>query len=470
VSLVLAYYGDDFTGSTDVMESLEWAGLRTVLFLSPPTLEQLRGYPNLRAFGVAGWSRTMSPDEMEQHLRPALQGLRDSGAPLVHYKICSTFDSSPSIGSIGKALEVGRDVFGEQPVPIVVGAPVLGRFQVFGNLFARSGLDTEPYRLDRHPTMRQHPITPMGEADLRCHLNGQTELPIGLVDVLQWSSPGAAERILEQWRRQAPAAALLDVLTNDHLPAIGQVLQRLADAGDGGPQLVIGSSGVEYALAAYWQQSGQLDSLRSHPAGRPEFGSVEQLLVITGGCSPVTDRQTRWAIEHGFAEVELETARLVDPKTCDAEIDRVVAAAQKALRGGASLVVHSSRGATDPRIAATLEMFRRQGLSELEIKLHSGRLLGPKLGKILQQILGEHPLPRVGVAGGDTSGYVARQLGIEALEAVAPAAPGSPLCRTSRLGDEGQGMEIVFKGGQVGHDDFWGTLLNGTKRPASAAD
>ena len=75
-ALLLAYYGDDFTGSTDVMEALSRAGLRTVLFLKPPTKAQLAKFPGLRAFGIAGGSRTMSPEEMETELPPAFEALK----------------------------------------------------------------------------------------------------------------------------------------------------------------------------------------------------------------------------------------------------------------------------------------------------------------------------------------------------------------------------------------------------------
>ena len=64
-TLLLAFYGDDFTGSTDAMEALQWAGIRTLLFLHPPTAADLARFPDLRAFGVAGWSRSMSPVEMD---------------------------------------------------------------------------------------------------------------------------------------------------------------------------------------------------------------------------------------------------------------------------------------------------------------------------------------------------------------------------------------------------------------------
>src|SRR5437868_2553883 len=112
------------------MESLALCGVRTVLFTDPPTPQQLSHYPGIGAFGVAGMTRAMSPDQMEATLRPALTALRDSGAPITHYKVCSTFDSAPHVGSIGRVIDVGMDVFQSTFVPVVVGAPALGRYCV----------------------------------------------------------------------------------------------------------------------------------------------------------------------------------------------------------------------------------------------------------------------------------------------------------------------------------------------------
>ena len=101
-ALLLAFYGDDFTGSTDAMEALALSGLRTVLFLSPPAPELLKEkFPDLRCVGVAGTSRAMSPAEMDAEVEPVLRELWAIGAPVTHYKVCSTFDSSPQVGSIG---------------------------------------------------------------------------------------------------------------------------------------------------------------------------------------------------------------------------------------------------------------------------------------------------------------------------------------------------------------------------------
>src|SRR5262245_53875697 len=127
------------------MESLARAGVRTALFIDPPGPDRLARYPGLQAVGVAGLTRSMTPDDMERELRPALARLKALGAPLVHYKVCSTFDSSPQVGSIGRVIDLGSEVFEGPFVPLLVGAPALGRYCVFGNLFARFGRDSEPY-------------------------------------------------------------------------------------------------------------------------------------------------------------------------------------------------------------------------------------------------------------------------------------------------------------------------------------
>src|SRR5262245_1319277 len=153
-NLILAFYGDDFTGSTDALEFLTRAGAAMALFIEPPSEKQLADYGHLDAIGVAGMTRAMSPADMEETLRPAFTQLRQLGARHIHYKVCSTFDSSPTTGSIDKAIDVGADIFQSRFVPLLVAAPSLGRYCLFGNLFARLGIGSNGniYRLDRHPS------------------------------------------------------------------------------------------------------------------------------------------------------------------------------------------------------------------------------------------------------------------------------------------------------------------------------
>jgi len=445
--LLLAYYGDDFTGSADVMEALARAGLHTVLFLQPPTPEQLAKHPGLRAFGIAGGSRSISPEEMERELPPAFEALKASGARIAHYKMCSTFDSSPRVGSIGKAIELGRRVFGERPTPLAVGLPLLGRYVVFGNLFARSGLDTEPSRLDRHPTMSRHPVTPMNESDIRLLLGAQTRLPVELVDVLKLEAaltggvtiqvatralPGSSLPAQTAGCREPQPIVLFDTLREAHLPVVGREIERLADAGQ---LFVVGSSAVEYALVAHWSLPSATPG-RNQPVPSSPV-TPHQLVCVSGSCSPVTDRQIAQAVAAGFSEIALDPMRLLKPEA--PEID--LAEALAILRSGRSLILHTSRGPADQRLHHSLAATDREKL-------------GRALGAILDRLLKATGLKRAVVCGGDTSMAVARALGIEALEFAAPAAPGSPLCLVHAPGRSADGCEMVFKGGQNGRDRF----------------
>jgi 3-oxoisoapionate kinase len=445
--LLLAYYGDDFTGSTDVLEALAGAGVRTALFLKPPTPKQLAGFPGLRSFGIAGASRTMSPREMDQALPPVFRALHRSGAVLAHYKICSTFDSSPEVGSIGHVIDLAQRTFHSPTVPLVVGAPGLGRYCVFGNLFARSGLDSEPHRLDRHPTMQRHPITPMDESDLRVHLGKQTRRTIDLVDVLKLASPDI-DLVFRQIIAKPPGVLLFDVLDERHLPIVGKIIWNYAQAH--APLFTVGSSGLESAVTAHW--GGQRPSWLVKP--------VSQTVGISGSCSPVTARQITAALNHGFIGVPLDPVKFIDPQKRDRELASAVAECVRLVQNGRSVILHTSLGPDDPRIAATQRALARAGLNSGEQRLKLGRLLGPLLGKILRMVTERVDIRRLVVAGGDTSWFVANELRVEALEMAGPMAPGSPLCRIHSANPAIHGREIVFKGGQVGHDDFFTKVLH----------
>src|SRR5690606_10773441 len=146
---LISYYGDDFTGSTDVMEALASNGVETVLFLKVPEDDLLSRFAAARAFGLAGISRSETPEWMDVHLAQAFGWLKTLDAALCHYKVCSTFDSAPHVGNIGRAIEIGRMIFGGGPVPLIVGAPQIRRFTAFGELFA--AYSESNYRIDRHP-------------------------------------------------------------------------------------------------------------------------------------------------------------------------------------------------------------------------------------------------------------------------------------------------------------------------------
>src|SRR5262249_50625756 len=98
---LFCFYGDDFTGSTDALEAPAANGVPAVLFLDPPDEHRLAEFPNCRAIGIAGESRSRSPEWMNERLPPIFRAMKSYDASVCQYKVCSTFDSSPEVGSIG---------------------------------------------------------------------------------------------------------------------------------------------------------------------------------------------------------------------------------------------------------------------------------------------------------------------------------------------------------------------------------
>ena len=444
--LLLAYYGDDFTGSTDSMEAMTAAGVPTVLFLAPPGPDALARFPEARCVGVAGSSRGRSPEWMDAELPRAFAALARLGAPILHYKVCSTFDSSPTIGSIGRAIEIGVGQMSGRWSPTIVGVPRLRRYQAFGNLFA--AVDGVAYRIDRHPTMSRHPVTPMGEADLRRHLAAQTPLRIELVDLVQLGQGVGAQRVQTLLADDTPVV-MIDVLDDATLRAAGRLVWEQRGAG----VFSASSSGLPYALAAHWRDEGLLPSEPSLPAAAP----VDRIAVVSGSCSPVTAAQIGWAHAHGFATERLQLQRALDARTRDDEIDRVARASIDALSGGRSALVFSAEGPNDPCVVGFSGIAREAGLDRPEAARH----VGAALAEVMRRLLDRVDLDRVVVAGGDSSGEVAGALDIDALTVVAGLAPGAPLCRTWSKIARRDGIEIVLKGGQMGDESFFGLVRDG---------
>ncbi len=410
---IFSFYGDDFTGSTDALEALAVNGVPAVLFLGPPDAEDLCRFGGWRAVGIAGESRSRSPEWMRQALPPVFERLREIGAPVVQYKVCSTFDSSPSTGSIGCALEIGQEVFGVPCVGVAPAAPLLERYVVFGNLFAAAG--DEIHRIDRHPAMREHPITPMDESDLLLHLGRQTARRLARVNLP--SLRGNSFR----W----PANA--DAVLFDGLEAadMAQAARRIWEHRSTPQTFVVGSSGFTYGMLDYWRAQGWLPDSGAAP-GSGRIRNDGRLLVLAGSCSPVTERQIHSALRSGFHGIRLNPA---DLNAAAAEREAVAQ-----LAAGRNVILYSALGAGD------------------RVEIEDRPALATAMGKMLRQVILASRVNRVLVAGGDTASHAARELGISALTFAAPLTRGAPLCRAHGWPGE---LELVLKGGQIGPESFF---------------
>ena len=458
--LRLAFYGDDFTGSTDALEVLAFAGLRCALFLRVPDAATLRELGPFDAVGIAGDSRGMSPAEMDEALPSVLASLARLPTPLVHYKVCSTFDSSPAIGSIGRVMDLARTAYGEGAIPIVAGTPALGRYCLFGNLFARSGIDGQVHRLDRHPIMSAHPVTPMHEADLARHLAEQTAQPIAnFTGPMLDGGREVADREIARLAADARGAILFDGATPAHLTEVGRLLESLA-RGRGRPLFCVGSSGLEYALTQWWRETGASQAV---PAATDveSFDAVPQLLAVSGSASPLSALQIDAALAAGFVDLPVDADALVAESGWQDSQSALTGRAITALRRGKSVMLHTARGPQDPRIAAMLDALMARGASREQARHEGGRLLGQRLGEVVDAALRAVPLRRLVLSGGDTSSQITQRLAPDALLIAARLAPGAPLCRVSSREPHLRELQIALKGGQMGQADYFVAALRG---------
>ena len=406
-----AWYGDDFTGSTDTLSVLAEGGQKALLFLRIPTPEQLARAGDLDALGIAGATRAMAPEAMAAELDPAGRFFAGLGIALLHYKCCSTFDSAPHLGSIGAAVRALQPHFPNSLLPIIGGQPNLGRYCLFGHLFAAAG-DGAVHRIDRHPTMSRHPVTPMAESDLRRHLALQGLGPIALVDY----------RELEGQVSTDPDGAdvtLFDVSRESDLAAIAWRLRSRIEAA---PSLLIGPSSVARMAAQLW------DRPKREGSPQPVMRSRGPVLALVGSLSPVTRAQVEAA--EGFERLPVDPVRLRDePAYGEMLRDRAL----QALGHGDTMLVTASpdRAPDDPRAVA---------------RATAG---------LLRAVMDRARIARLLVAGGDTATLAMEALDLWGLSYLAPLVEGAPLCRIHSTAASLDGLEVVLKGGQMGPPAFF---------------
>lgn len=468
----VCWYGDDFTGATDTLAEVARAGLRGLLFLGVPTPEQLRRAGPLDAIGIAGAARAMSPADMETELRAVGHFMAGTGARVLHYKCCSTFDSAPHVGSIGVAICELRRHMPNRLVPIVGGQPSIGRYCSFAQLFARAGAAPEVYRIDRHPVMSRHPVTPMHEADLRQHLAAQGLDGIRSVPHIAYprlrSADDAAE--VDGWIDGMISASdgpvLFDLTDEEQLAVIGRLIWRAAESA---PLLAVGPSSVQQALAraAVFERGGEVAGRDGKGAGRGGEGAVRDgkgagrdaavsasssatplpaatgpVLVMAGSLSPVTARQIAASTRYTHQPLQVQ-ALLESP----AYVADQVQLAAHVLAQGHNVLVHTDRpeqAVTSDQAASTARATAQLAATIITASAQAGARLA-----------------RVGIAGGDTSSQATLALGLWGLAFRCVLAPGVTVSVARSDNPVVDGVELMLKGGQMGGDDLFDRLVAG---------
>lgn len=429
--LRLTWYGDDFTGAADTLATLASAGLRALLFTRVPTAQQLERAGPLDALGVAGIARALNTEAMREELTPVAKLFGQLRAPVTHYKCCSTFDSTAHTGNLVVGAQALRQPEHAPWIPVVGGQPNLGRYCVFGQLFATASVNGDVYRIDRHPTMSCHPVTPMHEADLRLHLQ---QLGWPQVACIDWRALDALNdtELDAAWQSglsSSPAAMLLDVMSQSHLARIGRLLWQQASQR---PLLALGASSVAQALILHWQGAGMVSAAR---ADVPK--SAGPVFLMVGSLSPVTASQVAFAAQD-YEPVALPVDQLLGS---DETLQALAKTCAVQLMAGKSVLAktHSGGGTQAPT---------------LQVADACARLLARVLDLAPQ-------VRRVGIAGGDTSSFALRALAPWALSWTGALAVGVPLLRIHADDPRLDGLELMLKGGQMGEVDVLQRLVRG---------
>ncbi|MFP5443066.1 MAG: four-carbon acid sugar kinase family protein [Betaproteobacteria bacterium] len=435
---LFGWYGDDFTGATDTLAVLAQAGLRSMLFMGVPGAEALAAAGPLDAIGIAGAARAMAPEPMRAELSGVGRFFEKVAPPVLHYKVCSTFDSSPHVGNIACGIQTLHPFVGNRWVPIVGGQPSLGRYCAFSNLFAAAGTGGLVHRIDRHPTMRQHPVTPMAEADLRLHLSRQgldgiSALHYPLYETSADAMDAALQDLLNSdAATKALVPTLLDLTSPVQLATVGRLLWQQAQ---NGRLLAVGSSAVAQALVAHWAKPTPQAAPPVAPADGPVF-------AWAGSLSPLTATQVQAAT--AYHRIPVDAQRLGDPAYAHTVQHAICAGLQQ----GRHVLAYTGPAGGLPTPAAVADSATiAQASAELVARV------------VQAQADCGTPLRRIGIAGGDTSSHAVQALGLWGLSYQTTICPGVTLSRAHSPDPARNGLELMLKGGQMGGADLFERLL-----------
>jgi uncharacterized protein YgbK (DUF1537 family) len=422
MDILLGSIADDYTGASDLANTLTKNGLRTVQTVGIP--DAALALPDVDAVVVSLKIRSVPAAEAVAAARKAGGWLRGRGAGHVLYKICSTFDSTDA-GNIGPVTEALRRDAGGGIVIVTPAFPETGRTVYFGHLFVNG----QP--LNESP-LKDHPLNPMHDSDLVRVLARQSTGRIGLADLAVISrGPEALAAHLEKLGSQGIEAVIADAIFERDLEVIGAVAARYA--------VSTGASGLGLGLARALARSRQRapDATKAEAADRAVGGLAA---VIVGSCSRATLEQVAVA-EKQMPVLKLDSERLLSGTD---EVAAALAWAGERIDAGPVVI---SAGAPPDEVA------RLQAKYGAET---SGRAIEAATSTIAAELV-KRNVKRLVIAGGETSGAAVDKLGIPAFLVGPEIAPGVPILRT--IGNRQGDMLVALKSGNFGGPDFFATAL-----------
>jgi uncharacterized protein YgbK (DUF1537 family) len=414
--MLLGCIADDLTGATDLALTLTQEGLRTVQSTGIPSADL--DLTEVDALVIALKSRSIPAGEAVALSMEAAARLRDFGAQRLLFKYCSTFDSTDE-GNIGPVTEALLGFAGGGQTIACPAFPRAGRTIYAGQLFVNG------VPLSESP-MKDHPLNPMTDSDLRRVLARQTRLAVGSIGFVDVEAgPRAIAAALAREAAAGRPISIVDAVTDRHLRSIGAAVASLP--------LVTGGSGIAMGLPAAYLAAGLIGALTPPPTMM--VAPAGRRAILAGSCSTATRQQVETAVAAGFPTFRLDAAGLADGGVSVAAILAWV----DAQTGDAPILVYSS---ADPAIVRAIQA--RLGRDA------AGTMVEDAIAATASG-LQQRGFSRLLVAGGETSGAVMHALGAQSLAIGPEIDPGVPWTRTL----DGPAMALALKSGNFGAADFF---------------
>lgn len=421
MKLALGCIADDYTGASDLANTLTRQGLRTVQTIGVPADDL--ALPEVDAVVVSLKSRSIEANLAVTRSRAAEKWLRGRGAGHVLFKICSTFDST-DVGNIGPVMDALRADSGDTIVLVTPAFPETGRTVYMGNLFVG------PVPLNESP-LKDHPLNPMHDSNLVRVLARQSKSNVGLVDLATLTRGAAAVRgRLADLAANHVGAAVIDAVFDRDLETIGGVALD--------HRLSVGASGIGLGLARALVASGQIKSSATATVSESAIGGSAACLA--GSCSQATLQQIANA-EKTMAVLHLDPERVIAGPD---EVRRALAWAGERISGGPVLIASSS---TPDQVQALQSRHGRDA---------AGHAIEQAIADIAEALV-QSGVRRLVVAGGETSGAVVDRLRIPGFLVGAEIAAGVPVLRA--VGAKDGAMLLALKSGNFGGAEFFSDAL-----------
>jgi 3-dehydrotetronate 4-kinase len=419
VTLKLGCIADDYTGASDLANTLTRAGLRTVQTIGVPAGDL--ALPEVDAVVVSLKSRSIEAELAVSRSRAAETWLRGRGATHVLFKICSTFDSTDK-GNIGPVMDALRADSGDTIVLVTPAFPETGRTVYQGNLFVGS------VPLNESP-LKDHPLNPMHDSNLVRVLARQSRTKVGLVELsVVTRGPEAVRARLTALSADGFGAAIIDAVFDLDLETIGVVALD--------HRVSVGASGIGLGLARALAAAGGTNAC----SATSDAAVGGPAACLAGSCSQATLGQIASA-EKVMPVLHLDPERTVLGPD---EARRALAWARDRLKDGPALIASST---TPDQVAALQARHGRDA---------AGHAIEQAMADIAEGLV-QAGVRRLVVAGGETSGAVVDRLKIPGFLVGDEIAAGVPVLRA--VGAEAGDMLLALKSGNFGGPEFFSDAL-----------